>query len=309
MKLRNLGHSGLRISEIGLGCNNFGWRIGLDESRAVIDRAIELGITFFDTANIYGNGGGSETLLGQILGERRKSIVLATKFGMPLDGRKGASRSYIIECVEDSLRRLKTDWIDLYQLHEPDPLTPIDETLRALDDLVRSGKVRYIGCSNLPAWQIARADHVARELGTERFVSTQAEYSAIIREAERELIPALSAYRVGFLPYFPLASGLLTGKYKRGTELPADSRFGSIERLAKRYLNDANWQKTEKLAAFCEERGHTLVELAFSWLLQRPTVACVMAGATKPEQVEANVKAADWTLTADEMAAIDEMTA
>lgn len=308
MKLRNLGHSGLRISEIGLGCNNFGWLIGLEESRAVVDKAIEVGITFFDTANIYGGNGGSETLLGEILGDRRKSIVLSTKFGMVFEGRKGASRSYIIECVEDSLRRLKTDWIDLYQLHEVDPLTPIDETLRALDDLVRSGKVRYIGCSNLPAWQVVQAHHIARELGTERFISAQDEYSAIIRDNERELIPALQACGMGLLPYFPLASGLLTGKYKRDAAMPEDSRFGTIDRLAARYLNDANWEKTEKLAAFCEKRGRTLVELAFSWLLAQPGVTCVMARATKPQQVEANAKAAEWALTAEELAEIDAIT-
>jgi aryl-alcohol dehydrogenase-like predicted oxidoreductase len=308
MKLRNLGTSGLRIPEIGLGCNNFGWRIGLEESRAVVDKAIDVGITFFDTANIYGGGGGSETLLGEILGERRKSIVLSTKFGMTLEGRKGASRSYIIECVEDSLRRLKTDWIDLYQLHEVDPLTPIDETLRALDDLVRAGKVRYIGCSNLPAWQVVQAHYIARELGTERFVSAQDEYSAIIRDNEKDLIPALEACGMGFLPYFPLASGLLTDKYKRGADLPSDSRFATIDRMAARYLNDANWQKTEKLAAFCEKRGRTLVELAFNWLLAQPVVTCVMAGATKPEQVEANVKAAEWKLTPEELAEIDAIT-
>jgi aryl-alcohol dehydrogenase-like predicted oxidoreductase len=308
MDRRNIGRSGLRVSEVGLGCNNFGWRIGLDEARAVVHKALDLGVTLFDTADIYGNGGGSEDCLGHILSDRRKEIVLSTKFGMSMGPeRRGASRRYIIESVEGSLRRLRTDWIDLYQLHEPDPLTPIEETLRALDDLIRQGKVRYIGCSNLSAWEIVRARHISKEMELEHFISTQDEYSLIIRDAERELIPSLQAYGMGFLPYFPLASGLLTGKYRRGEALPTDSRFATIDRLAKRYLNDANWRKTEALAAFCEQRGRDLVELAFSWLLAQPAVSSVMAGATRPDQVEANVRAAQWKLSAEDLQDIDEV--
>lgn len=311
MKLRNLGRSGLRVSAVGLGCNNFGGRIDLEATRKVVHKALDCGITLFDTADIYGERGGSETFLGQILGDRRKEIVLATKFGMEMDDheKKGASRRYIMQAVEASLTRLKTDWIDLYQYHRPDPLTPIDETLRALDDLIRQGKVRYIGCSNMPSWEIATAQWTARDIGAQGFVSAQDEYSLLVRGAEKELIPAASAYGLGLLPYFPLACGLLTGKYKRNAEMPADARLTKTQRLADRYLTETNWARTEKLADFCEAQGKTLVELAFSWLLARPIVSSVIAGATKPEQIEANVKAADWALTAEDLAAVDAVTA
>jgi aryl-alcohol dehydrogenase-like predicted oxidoreductase len=310
MKLRNLGRSGLRVSVVGLGCNNFGGRIDLDAARKVVHKALDCGFTLFDTADVYGERGGSETCLGQILGDRRKEIVLATKFGMEMNNgeRKGASRHYIMQAVEASLTRLKTDWIDLYQYHRPDPLTPIDETLRALDDLIRQGKVRYIGCSNMPSWEIATAQWTARDIGTESFVSAQDEYSLLVRGAEKELIPAAAAYGLGLLPYFPLACGLLTGKYKRNGIMPADARLTNTQRLADRYLTETNWARTEKLADFCEAQGKTLVELAFSWLLSRPIVSSVIAGATKPEQIEANVKAADWELTAEDLAAIDAVT-
>ncbi|MCA3564482.1 MAG: aldo/keto reductase [Methylocystis sp.] len=311
MKLRNLGRSGLRVSVVGLGCNNFGGRIDLEATRKVVHKALDCGITLFDTADIYGERGGSETCLGQILGDRRKEIVLATKFGMEMDDheKKGASRRYIMQAVEASLTRLKTDWIDLYQYHRPDPLTPIDETLRALDDLIRQGKVRYIGCSNMPSWEIATAQWTARDIGAQGFVSAQDEYSLLVRWAEKELIPAASAYGLGLLPYFPLACGLLTGKYKRNAEMPADARLTKTQRLADRYLTETNWARTEKLADFCEAQGKTLVELAFSWLLAQPIVSSVIAGATKPEQIEANVKAADWALTAEDLAAVDAVTA
>jgi len=210
METRNLGKSGLRVSAIGLGCNNFGGRIDLEATRTVIHKAYDLGITLFDTADVYGERGGSETCMGQVMGDKRKDIVLATKFCMPMsdDGSKqGASRRYIMAAVEDSLRRLKTDWIDLYQLHSADPLTPIEETLRALDDLVRSGKVRYVGCSNLPSWQVVEAAWTARTMGLNAFVSCQDEYSLVVRGAEKELMPAARAYGLGLLPYFPLASG------------------------------------------------------------------------------------------------------
>jgi aryl-alcohol dehydrogenase-like predicted oxidoreductase len=311
MQFRNLGRSGLRVSVIGLGCNNFGGRIGLDATRAVVDTAIEAGITLFDTADIYGERGGSETLLGEVLGPRRKDIVLATKFGMEMDdagAKLGGSRRWIMTAVEDSLRRLKTDWIDLYQYHRPDPLTPIDETLRAFEDLIRQGKVRYIGCSNMPAWQVATAQWTARDLGVAPFVSAQDEYSLLVRGAEAELIPALEHYGMGLLPYFPLASGLLTGKYRRNAPMPEGARLTNTQRLASRYLTDANWEKAEKLADFAAAQGRTMVELAFSWLAAQPAVSSVIAGATKPEQVRANVKAADWSLTTDDRAAIDAIT-
>ena len=310
MELRNLGKSGLRVSVVGLGCNNFGGRIDLEASRAVVHRALDLGITLFDTADIYGERGGSEAALGAILGDRRKDIVLATKFGGPMDdgGRlKGASRRYVMTAVEASLRRLRTDWIDLYQLHFPDPLTPIEETLRALDDLIAQGKVRYIGCSNLPAWQMVEALWTARDLGLNAFASCQDEYSLLVRGVERELLPAASAYGLGLLPYFPLASGLLTGKYERGRPAPGDTRFANMRGLAERYMTDANFAAVEKLKAFAEARGRTLLELAFSWLAARPQVASVIAGATRPEQVEQNVRAVGWTLAAGDLAEIDRL--
>jgi len=309
MQLRNLGPSGLRVSVIGLGCNNFGGRIDRDASRRVTDRALDLGITFFDTADIYGNAGGSETILGEILGDRRKDIVLATKFGMVMDeerNRKGASRRYIMTAVEDSLRRLRTDWIDLYQLHEPDPLTPIEETLRALDDLIRQGKVRYIGCSNLPAWQVIEAQWTSKSLGLNGFVSCQDQYSLLVRGIEQELVPAMRAYGLGLIPYFPLASGLLTGKYKRGAPPPEGTRLANMQRLASRYLTDTNWDKIEWLEKFSADRGRTLLELAFAWLLARPRVASVIAGATRPEQVEQNVATAAWELSPEDLTTIDQ---
>ena len=311
MTLRNLGTSGLQVSLVGLGCNNFGGRLDLDRTRQVVHRALDLGITLFDTSDSYGQGG-SETQLGQILGERRKEIVLATKFCSPMDevGRlKGASRGYIMHAVEASLRRLQTDWIDLYQLHRPDPLTPIEETLRALDDLVRQGKVRYIGCSNLPAWQVVEAQWTAKHLNLNAFVSYQDEYSLLFRSPEKELMPAAKAYGLGGLPYFPLASGLLTGKYQRGKTLPEGARLTITPSMADKYLTEANWSRVERLQAFVAARGHTLLELAFSWLAAQPTVSSVIAGATRPEQLEANVKAVDWSLSAEELAEVDRITA
>ena len=312
MEQRNLGPSGLLVSVVGLGCNNFGGRIDLEASRAVVHKALDVGITLFDTADIYGDKGGSETCLGEILGARRKDIVLATKFGMPMDaerGLTGASRRYIMSAVEASLRRLKTDWIDLYQLHKPDLRTPIDETLRALDALVKQGKVRYIGCSNLPAWQVTEAEWTSRVCNLNKFVSCQDEYSLVVRHHERDLFPAMQRYGLSLLPYFPLASGLLTGKYKRGTPPPAGTRLAAMPQRADQYLNEEHFALVDRLTAFAEARGHTLLELAFSWLACRPFVASVIAGATKPEQVEQNVAAASWALTPDEIAEIDMLSA
>jgi aryl-alcohol dehydrogenase-like predicted oxidoreductase len=311
MQIRNLGGSGLRVSAVGLGCNNFGQRVDLEGSRKVIHRALDLGITLFDTADIYSNMGGSETVLGAVLGDRRKDIVLATKYSKPMadDGTKqGASRRYIVNAVEASLKRLKTDYIDLYQQHDYDSLTPIEETLRALDDLVREGKVRYIGNSNFPAWRIAEAEYVARAMNVNRFVSCQDEYSLVVRDIEKDLLPAAQEYKLGLLPFFPLASGLLTGKYKKGEAAPSDTRFGKVPRLRDRYVTPKNEEIVEKLQAFAQARGHTMLELAFSWLAARPQVASVIAGATRVEQVEQNVKAIAWSLSAEEMAEIDKIT-
>jgi len=311
MQIRNLGDSGLRVSAVGLGCNNFGQRTDLETSRKVIHRAIDLGVTLFDTADTYAGMGGSETVLGKVLGDKRKDIVLATKFSksMAKDGAKqGASRRYIMSAVEASLTRLKTDYVDLYQQHDYDPLTPIEETLRALDDLVRQGKVRYIGNSNFPAWRIAEAEHVARQLNVNRFVSCQDEYSLVVRDIEKDLLPAAQEYSLGLLPFFPLASGLLTGKYKRGTAAPGDTRFAKAPALKDRYATARNENIVEKLEAFAQARGHSMLELAFSWLASRPQVSSVIAGATRVEQIEQNVKAIDWTLSAEELAEIDGIT-
>ena len=307
MEIRNLGQSGLRVSAIGLGCNNFGGRSGPEETKAVIHKALDLGITLFDTADTYGNRGGSEDLMGQILGDDRKRIVLATKFANPMDDvgvKAGAARRYIMNAVEDSLRRLRTDWFDLYQVHSPDPLTPIEETLRALDDLIRQGKVRYIGCSNFPAWQVVEAQWTARANGLNAFVSCQDEYSLIKREPEADLLPAMRKYGLGLLPYAPLASGLLTGKYRRNAPMPDGTRLAKDERLAGRFLTDRNWSITENLADFAAARGRTMLELAFSWLLAQTPVSSVIAGATRPEQLEQNAKAGTWHMTADELAEI-----
>lgn len=309
MQFRNLGRSGLRVSLVGLGCNNFGGRIDDEATRKVVDAAIEHGITLFDTADIYGEKAGSERVLGEVLGARRKDIVLASKFGMKMvHGGQGGSRRYILSAVEESLTRLKTDWLDLYQFHTPDPLTPIDETLRALEDLVTQGKVRYVGCSNMPAWQVADAQWTARDLRLSGFASAQDEYSLLKRGAEKDLIPALGHYGMGLLPYFPLANGALTGKYRRNAPMPDGARLAKLPERAGQIFSDANWVKIEALTDFCEARGKTLVELAFSWLAAQPVVSSVIAGATKPEQIAANVKAADWALTADELAEIDRIT-
>lgn len=311
MEERNLGPSGLRVSLVGLGCNNFGGRSDLEASRKVIDRAIEVGINFFDTADMYGNRGGSERVLGEVLGTRRKDIILATKFGYQMDdaGRlKGGSRRYIMQAVENSLGRLKTDWIDLYQFHYPDPLTPVEETLRALEDLIRQGKVRYIGCSNKTAWAVADAQWTAKANGLPGFISCQDEYSLLFRKPEAELIPAMRHFGLGLLPYFPLASGLLTGKYRRDEPVPEGTRFASTPLFKNRYMTEANWAKVEGLRTFCEGRGRSLVELAFSWLAAQPVVSSIIAGATRPEQIDANVKAVSWKLTPEELAEIDKIT-
>ena len=311
LRKRRLGASALDVSIVGLGGNNFGGRIDFAATSRVVHKAIELGINLIDTADSYGNRGGSEEELGCVLGDKRKQIVLATKFGMPMDdtgGLKGASRSYIMRAVEASLRRLNTDWIDLYQLHQPDPQTPIEETLRALDDLVRLGKVRFIGCSNLSARQIVEAQETARQHGLTAFVSCQDEYSLLVRDIERELGPTAKAFGLSILPYFPLASGMLTGKYKRGAALPPGSRLLKNARHAQRFASERNWRVVGELEAFAASRDHTLLELALGWLLRDSVVASVIAGATTPAQVEQNVRAAGWTLSPEDLAEIDRIT-
>jgi aryl-alcohol dehydrogenase-like predicted oxidoreductase len=307
MRYRALGDSGLMVSTVGLGGNNFGRRIDLDATRAVVDTALESGITLVDTADIYGDKGGSEALLGEVLRGRRDDVVLATKFGMDMAGANGSdwgargSRRYIRRAVEASLARLQTDWIDLYQYHAPDGITPLEETVAALDDLVREGKVRFIGSSNLAAWQVADADTAARHRGWSRFVSAQNGYSLLDRSVERELVPACVAHGIGVLPYFPLANGLLTGKYRRGGPAPAGTRLESrLETVRER-----TFDRVDALAEFARERGLTLLDVAIGGLAAQPAVGSVIAGATRPEQVKANAAAGSWEPSPEDLAALD----
>jgi aryl-alcohol dehydrogenase-like predicted oxidoreductase len=300
MQTRKVGS--LQVSVVGLGCNNFGWRIDAEASAKVIDTAIESGVTFFDTADRYGKGQ-SEDFLGRALGKRRDQIILATKFGMEMEkGQQGASPKYVLEAVDASLRRLRTDRIDLYQLHQPDPKTPITDTLGALDELVRAGKVREIGCSNFSVAQIREATDASQ--GRAQFVSVQNEFSLFHREPETNgVLPECERRRLAFLPYFPLASGLLTAKYREGKKLPEGSR--AADGWGPKVFTEQNLAIVELLIEFAESKGHTILELAFSWLLSHKPVASVIAGASKPEQVRANAKAADWQLAADDLAQID----
>ena len=311
MDYRRLGHSGLWVSAVGIGCNNFGAKCDEAATRAVVHACLDAGISLFDTADMYGNRGGSETLLGRILGHNRKDIVLASKFGLPMgEGPylNGAGRHYIMRAVEDSLRRLRTDHLDLYQVHRPDPATPIEETLRALDDLVRDGKVRYVGCSNFAGWQLAEAEWAARAGGTVRFISAQNEYSLVDRRIEGELVPAANAYGVGILPYFPLANGLLTGKYQRNHAMPDGARMTERPTRAEEVLTDRNWTIAEKVADYAAARGHSLLEAAIGWLASQDHVPSVIAGATTAEQVAQNAAAADWRMTAEEIADINALS-
>lgn len=312
MESRVIGNSDLRVSLVGLGCNNFGGRLDLDGTRKVVDKALDLGITLFDTADIYGNQGGSESFLGETLGPRRKAIVLATKFAKPMDkdGKlRGGSPAYVRSALDASLKRLKTDWIDLYQMHETDPNTPIDQTIATLEELKKAGKIRAYGCSNFPAAQLRQGQDSAKRLGMTGFASFQDEYSLLNRAIEKDLMPAASLYPMSLLPFYPLASGLLTGKYNRDGALPSGTRLANNPRSAEKLLTEKNWRKVEALKAFCESREHSLLELAISWLACRRPVASVIAGATKPEQVEANVKAAGWKLSPEDMAELDRITA
>jgi len=312
---RPLGESGLLVSRVGLGCNAFGARIDRDQTRAVVHAALDAGVTLFDTADIYGaEPGASEALLGELLSDlpagSREDVVVATKFGMDMKGANGTdhgvrgSRRYIRRAVEGSLRRLRTDHVDLYQLHEPDPVTPIDETLSALHDLVTEGKVRYLGSSNLDGWQVVDADWVARTAGGTPFVSAQNKYSLYDRSAEAELVPACQHVGVGLLPFFPLEYGLLTGKYRRGEQAPSGSRLS----IQTHRLEGADFDRIERFEAYASQRGLTMLQVAIGGLAAQPAVASVIAGATRPEQVVANVAAGRWEPTPDDLVALDEAT-
>ncbi len=312
MEFRRLGSSGLVVSVVGLGTNNLGMKLDEAGSREVVHAALDEGITLFDTADSYG---ASEDRLGALLEGKRDDVVLATKFGSDVRKRglnNGAdwgargSRRYVKRAVESSLRRLRTDWIDLYQLHWPDPATPVEETLSALDDLVHEGKVRYLGCSNFTGWQVAHAEWTARTRGLERFVSAQNQYSWLERGIESDLVPALEQYGVGLLPYFPLASGLLTGKYRRGEPPPAGTRIADWGRESA--LTDAAFDVVEGLAAFAASRSVTLLDVAIGGLAAQPAVASVIAGATSRDQVAANAAAGAWQPSAEDIVELDEIT-
>ena len=298
MELRDLGVSGLQVSVVGLGCNNFGGRLDLEATRAVVEAALDVGVAFLDTAEIYGNGGGSERQLGEILEGRRDQVVLATKFAwQPGDGR--AAPEAIRRSIEGSLERLRTDHVDLYYLHRPDPGIPIGDTLGALDELIQVGKVRAIGCSNFSADQLREADRVAREQGTARFSALQNHYNLLRRDDDEDVLPLCLELGVAYIPYFPLASGLLTGKYRRGHPAPEGTR------LAGREIDDEQFDRIDALTAFAEERGHTLHELAIAALASTPGIASVIAGATKPEQVRENAAAASWELSDEDLRALE----
>lgn len=303
-----MGLSGLKVSAVGLGCNNFGWSIGPEESKPVVHKALDIGITLFDTADFYGSPpGNAETVLGPLIKGQRDKIVLTTKFGFPFDGGPpDNSRGFILRQLEGSLRRLGTDWIDIYMIHIPDEGTPLEETLRALDDIVTSGKARYIAVSNMAPWRVVEAKWVATQLRTHSFIASQNEYSLLQRDPERELIPALLHHGMTLNPYFPLASGMLTGKYLEGGEGRLKDNFLGLGNM---FLTERNHAIVRGLDAYARERGHTLLELAMSWLACQPVVAGIIAGATKPAQVEQNASAASWKLTADELAEIAAITA
>lgn len=314
MTYRPLGGSGLMVSTVGIGCNAFSRRVDLDTCREIVAAALDTGVTLFDTADIYGSEpGASETMLGQALGSHRDDIVLATKFGMDMQGANGAdhgvrgSRRYIRRAVEASLRRLGTDHIDLYQLHRPDDVTPIEETLATLTDLVREGKVRYVGCSNFAGWQLVDADWTAVTGGHERFVSAQNKYSLLDRSVEDELVPACEQVGAGILPFFPLEHGLLTGKYRRGEAAPQGSRAAKEPSRAQ-WLEAADWDRIEAVEGFARERDLTMLQVAIGGLAAQPAVASVIAGVTSAEQVRSNAEAGLWEPDLADLAALDEAT-
>jgi aryl-alcohol dehydrogenase-like predicted oxidoreductase len=305
MRLRRLGSDGPEVSAVGLGCNNFGMRVDLEGTRAVVDAALDAGVTLIDTADIYGGKGGSESFLGEALEGRRDRVVLATKFGGDMgDGtRARGSREYIRKAVEGSLQRLRTDYIDLYQYHTPDHVTPFEETFGAFDELVREGKVRYVGHSNLDAAQVEEIDALARERGWARPVSAQNRYSLLHRDAEQELLPTCERLGIGVLPYFPLASGLLTGKYRRGQPRPEGTRLATRDEV----FTDETFDRLEAFEAFAERREVSLLSVAIGGLLAQPAIASVIAGATKPDQVRANAAAGEWEPSADDLAALNAL--
>lgn len=307
METRKLGPSGLEVSLVGLGTNQFGGRLDLEASRTVIHKALDLGVTHFDTADIYGNSGGSETIIGEVLGDRRVQVTLATKFGKRMAGSSEehrGSRAYVLSAVEASLKRLKTDRVDLLWMHEPDPSTPMEETFRALEELVKAGKVRHVGASNFDAAQLVDAAASAKAVGVEGFVAAQDEYSLLHRAHETGPFPAMQTLGLSLVPYFPLSGGALSGKYRKDKSFPAGTRLTEESRFVR-----PHWDTIERLAAFAEARGHTLLELAMSWLACKPLTASIIAGATRPEQVEANAAAVGWKLTEEEMAEVDRLTA
>jgi len=311
MSYRPLGDSGLMVSAVGIGCNAFGRRVDLDGVRAILDAAQDAGVTLLDTADIYGGGGTSEEMLGEALQGRRDEFVVATKFGMDMGGANGddhgarGSRRYIRRAVEASLRRLRVDHIDLYQYHEPDGVTPVEETLAALTDLVRDGKVGYVGCSNFEGWRVADADWTARTAGLERFVSVQNRYSLLHRDAERDVVPAAEQLGLGMLPYFPLEYGLLTGKYRRGEAAPDGSRAAAA---AAPWLEHADWDRIEALTKYAESRGVSLLDVGIAGLAAQPTASSVIAGATSGEQVRRNAAALGWEPTEPDLVELDQIT-
>jgi aryl-alcohol dehydrogenase-like predicted oxidoreductase len=312
MEYRKLGNSDLKASEIGLGGDTFGEHVDQQGTKTLVNHAIESGINFIDTSDVYGHGH-SEELLGNALKGKRNKVIIATKFGIalgkppqPFDTPPGrGKREYVMKSVDGSLKRLQTDYIDLYQFHMPDPITPIEETLRALDDIVRAGKVRYIGCSNFASWELCEALWVSKTAGINSFVSVQPKYNLLDRYIEQELVPCCTAYNISVIPWFPLAAGFLTGKYKRGVQPPADTRFGHSPGFYN-HIPDSEFDMLDKLQAFAREHGHSMVELAIAWLISHPWLGPVIAGATRTEQITANVKAAEWKLTGDEMKQLDQ---
>ena len=311
MTYRPLGDSGLMVSTVGIGCNAFGRRVDLDGVRDILDAAQDVGVTLLDTADVYGGHGASEELIGEALRGRRDDFVVATKFGMDMQGANGddrgarGSRAYVRRAVEASLRRLRVDHVDLYQYHEPDGVTPVEETLSALSDLVREGKVRYLGVSNVGGWQVADADWTARTGGFERFVSVQNRYSLLDRSVEEEVVPACEQFGLGVLPYFPLEYGLLTGKYRRGEVAPTGSRAAA---MASPWLENADWDRIASLEKYAEQRGVTVLAVAIAGLAAQPAVGSVISGATRGDQVRTNAAALDWQPTQDDLVDLDEIT-
>lgn len=310
MKYRSLGSSGLKVSAIGLGTNNFGWRTDEVGSASIINQAIDLGINFIDTANIYGRGR-SEEFIGKAIKEKRSQVIIATKFGYTTGdnpNEKGGSRYHILNAIDASLRRLQTDYVDLYQIHVADPTTPIEETLNALNNLVQTGKVRYIGCSNYSAWQLCEALWTSKLNHFTPFITVQPRYNLLERQAESELIPCCQKYGIGVIPWGPLVGGFLTGKYQKEREAPPDSRFSKPMPLYDQIMTTENWAKLERLTAFAEERDHTILELALAWLLAKPWISVVIPGAREKNQLKANARASDWELTPEEIIEIDNIS-